>query len=204
MDRQAWDERYRGKELLWTAQPNRFLVEAVSGLEPGSAYDLAGGEGRNAVWLAEQGWRVTVVDWSGVALEKARDLAVHRGVELRFQEADLLDWTARETADLVAVVYLQIPPRERHVVWHLAVDAVAPGGRLVVVGHDSANLTDGFGGPQSPEVLYTPDEVVEVIGDRVDIDRAEMVERPFVDDDGVPRVALDNIVTATAPGLSGP
>src|SRR3972149_1815949 len=68
MDRHAWNERYREKELLWTAQPNRFLLEAVTGLEPGKAYDLAGGEGRNAVWLAEHGWLGTGGGWSGGAL----------------------------------------------------------------------------------------------------------------------------------------
>ena len=178
MDRHAWNDRYREKELLWTAQPNRFLVEAVTGLEPGTAYDLAGGEGRNAVWLAEHGWQVTVVDWSEVALEKGRALAEHRGVEIEFEEADLLDWAPPEPRGLVAVVYLQIPPRERHAAWRTAVGALAPGGTLVIVGHDSSNLTEGCGGPQSPEVLYTADEVVEVIGERVTVTRAERVQRP--------------------------
>jgi SAM-dependent methyltransferase len=198
MDRHSWNERYREKELLWSASPNRFLVEVVGGLSPGSAYDLAGGEGRNAVWLAEHGWRVTVVDWSDVALEKARALAAQRGVEVHFEAADLLDWTPREHRDLVAVVYLQIPPRERHAAWRTALDALAPGGALVIIGHDSSNLTHGCGGPQSPEVLYTADEVVEVIGERVEILRAELVHRPVDLDDGTTAIALDNVVVGVS------
>ena len=194
MDRHAWNERYREKELLWTAQPNRFLLEAVTGLEPGKAYDLAGGEGRNAVWLAEHGWLVTVVDWSAVALEKGRALAEQRGVEVHFDEADLLDWTPWERRDLVVVVYLQIPPRERHAAWRTAVGALAPGGTLVIIGHDSSNLVEGYGGPQSAEVLYTADEVVEVIGERVAITRAGRVQRPVELEDGTTAIALDNVV----------
>ena len=194
MDRQAWNERYREKELLWHAEANRFLVEAVTDLEPGTAYDLAGGEGRNAVWLAEHGWQVTVVDWSEVALEKGRALAAKRRVAVHFEEADLLDWSPRDHRDLVAVVYLQIPPRERHAAWCTALDALAPGGRVVIVGHDSSNLTGGIGGPQSPEVLYTADEVVEVIGDRVEILRAEIAHRPVELEDGTTAIALDNVV----------
>lgn len=194
MDRVAWNERYREKELVWSATPNRFLVEVVAGLEPGSAYDLAGGEGRNAVWLAEHGWRVTVVDWSAVALEKGRSLAAQRGVEVHFEEADLLDWSPWERRDLVAVVYLQIPPRERHAAWRTALEATAPGGTLAIIGHDSSNLTEGVGGPQSSEVLYTADEVVEVIGDRVEIVRAERVHRPVELEDGTTAIALDNVV----------
>ena len=194
MDRHAWNERYREKELVWSATPNRFLVEVVSGLEPGAAYDLAGGEGRNAVWMAEHGWRVTVVDWSSVALEKGRCLADQRGGEVAFREADLLDWSPWERRDLVAVVYLQMPPRERHAAWRTALEAAAAGGTLAIIGHDSSNLTEGFGGPQSPEVLSTADEVTEVIGDRVEIVRAELVHRPVELEDGTTALALDNVV----------
>ena len=194
MDRHDWNERYREKEILWHAMPNRFLIEVATGLEPGTAYDLAGGDGRNAVWLAEHGWRVTVVDWSEVALEKGRAFAAHRGVEVDFAEADLLDWAPEELRDLVAVVYLQIPPRERHAAWCTAVDALAPGGTVAIIGHDSSNLTEGVGGPQSPDVLYTADEVVEVIGDRVEILRADIVHRPVDLEDGTTAIALDNVV----------
>ena len=72
MDRHDWDARYAGEQLVWSAEPNRFLVAEVDGLTPGRALDVACGEGRNAIWLAEQGWTVTGVDFSPVALDKAR------------------------------------------------------------------------------------------------------------------------------------
>ncbi len=80
MEREEWDERYASHELLWHAEPNRFVVEEVGDLAPGTALDLACGEGRNAVWLAEQGWRATGVDFSAVALAKGRRMAEQRGV----------------------------------------------------------------------------------------------------------------------------
>jgi SAM-dependent methyltransferase len=198
MDRAAWDDRYREKELLWTAEPNRLLVEITKDWAAGTAYDLAGGEGRNAVWLAEHGWKVTVVDWSGVAIEKGRALAEARRTDVEFVEADLLEWAPDRAVDLVTVLYLHLPLAERQRVWEKSTAALAPGGRLVMIGHDASNLEEGHGGPQDPEVLYTPAEVVEVIGDRVRIERADVVDRSVETDDGVV-TARDGVVVAVAP-----
>jgi SAM-dependent methyltransferase len=196
MDRDDWDARYREKELIWTADPNRFLVECVTGLPPGDALDVACGEGRNAVWLAEQGWRVTATDWSTVALDKGRALARARGVTVDFVEADLVSWEpAAESTDLAAVVYLHIPNPGRERVWRVAADALRPGGRLIVIGHDSTNLSGGYGGPQDPGVLYTAAEVVAALPDGFTAERAERVRRPVNTDDGM-RVAFDNVVVA--------
>ena len=89
--RDDWNARYAQKELLWTAAPNRRFAEEVAGLAPGRALDLACGEGRNAVWLAERGWEVIGVDFSDVALAKATELAANRGVEVDWVVADVLD-----------------------------------------------------------------------------------------------------------------
>jgi SAM-dependent methyltransferase len=199
MDQHAWDDRYRDKELVWTAPPNRFLVEAVDGLTPGTALDLAAGEGRNAVWLAEQGWKVDAVDWSDVALDKGRELARRAGVSVWFTQEDLRSWwPSASVYDLVVIAYLQIPDTERHGSWRGAAQAVAPGGRLIVIGHDSENLTRGYGGPQRPEVLYGTDEVVSIVGEHLEVVRAEQVIRP-VEDDGTVHQAIDNIVVAVRP-----
>lgn len=200
MDRDGWDARYRAKEWLWTAEPNRFLVDCVSDLTPGVALDLAGGEGRNAVWLAERGWRVTVVDWSAVAIARGRSLAETQGVDVEFVEADLLEWEPGEgSVDLAVVVYLQIPSPGREEVWRRAAAAVRPGGRLVIIGHDSSNLTDGYGGPQDPSVLYTVSDIVAALdGSSLSVERGELVRRPVEADDGM-RVALDNVVVGARP-----
>ncbi len=196
MDRNDWDERYREKELLWTAEPNRFVVDAVEGLAPGTALDLAGGEGRNAVWLAEQGWEVTVLEWSGVAIGKGRELAARRGVVVTFAEQDLFEWSPERRFDLVLLVYFQVSDPGRSRVWASAADAVAPDGRLVVIGHDSRNLDEGHGGPQHPDFLYTADDVVRALPEELTVVRAELVERP-VENEERSHIALDNVVVAT-------
>jgi 2-polyprenyl-3-methyl-5-hydroxy-6-metoxy-1,4-benzoquinol methylase len=196
MDARDWDERYLQKEYVWTAEPNRFVVEAVGGLEPGTALDLAAGEGRNSVWLASQGWDVTAVDWSQVAIDKARDLAERSGATgIEFRVEDLLSWSPPVASyDLVLIVYLQIPHHEREDVWRRAAAAVRPGGHLVVIGHDSDNLEHGYGGPQHPAVLYTADEVVAVLTG-LEILRAEQVIRVVENGDGR-HEAIDNMVVA--------
>ena len=140
MDRHDWDERYQGESLVWSAEPNRFLVAELEGVPPGRALDLACGEGRNAVWLAEQGWTVTGVDFSEVGLDKARRLAAARGVSVTWELADVTDYApAREHFDLVIVLYLHLTEGPARVVFGRAAAAVAPGGTLLVVGHDITN-----------------------------------------------------------------
>ncbi len=165
-------------ELIWRAEPNRFLVEEVARMKPGRALDLACGEGRNALWLAERGWQVTGVDFSPVGLAKARRLAVVRRVDVSWLRADVLEWNPPQTAfDLVIVMYLQLPADARRRVLSRAARALTPGGTLLVVGHDSTNLTEGTGGPQDPAVLFSPEDVANDLPG-LDIERAERVRRP--------------------------
>ena len=107
-----WDARYAQKELVWTAEPNRRFAAEVDGLAPGRALDVACGEGRNAVWLAERGWRVTAVDLSSVGLAKARDLAAARGVEVDLVHADVLAWDP-ERAPLTIADPLEVESAHR-------------------------------------------------------------------------------------------
>jgi SAM-dependent methyltransferase len=196
MERADWDRRYRRTELVWTAQPNRFVVEELRELPPGRALDLGGGEGRNAVWLAERGWQVTAVDFSSVALDKARRLAQAQGLTVDWVLADLRSYRPEPDAyHLVLVAYLHLPPLERVAVLAGAVAALAPGGTLLVIGHDLANLTQGVGGPQDPAVLHTPEAIVAEL-DGLTVHRAERVRRP-VDTAPEPGVAVDTLVRAT-------
>lgn len=194
MKRDGWNRRYAGSELLWTAEPNRFLVAEISGWPPGRALDLACGEGRNAVWLAERGWEVTGVDFADVGLDKARGLAAARGVDPTWVEADLLDYDPPpEAFDLVVILYLQLPADERRRVLRSAAAAIAPGGTLLVVAHDRSNLEHGHGGPQDPRMLATPQDVAGDL-DRLEIQFAKVVERRDGD-----LVALDLLVRARRP-----
>jgi len=131
-----WDARYAGAELVWGAGPNRFVVREFTGRPPGRALDLAAGEGRNALWLAEQGWHVLAVDFSAVAIERAHRLAAERGLEVSWVVADVLSAGLPDRAfDAVLVAYLHLPAPDRAAVLARAAAALAPGGTLLVVGH---------------------------------------------------------------------
>lgn len=159
-----WDERYSAAELLWRADPNEWVRKRASRLAAGRALDLATGEGRNAVWLASRGWAVTAVDFSQVGLDKAQRLEQHRAGSaahpVRWVLADVVDFEPDGMFDLVLVVYLHVPPPQRTEVLRRAAEAVAPGGRLLVVGHHRDNLTAGTGGPQDPELLYSQHDLL--------------------------------------------
>jgi SAM-dependent methyltransferase len=214
VNRDDWDARYAASELVWSAAPNRFVAAETESLPPGRVLDLAAGEGRNAIWLAENGWTATAVDFSRVALQKAAHLAAARGVDLRVVEADVTTFTPeRASFDLVLVAYLQTGAGDRARWLRAAAAALAPGGTLLVVGHDRSNLDGGYGGPQDPDVLTTPDELraaLEAIdtaesgegregaeggkGDLV-IEKAELVHRVVDTPDGE-RTAIDHLVRA--------
>jgi SAM-dependent methyltransferase len=195
LDSSEWDERYASSELVWSAGPNRFLPAEVAGSAPGRALDLACGEGRNAIWLASEGWSVTGVDFSGVALDKARRIAHDRGVDVDWVLADVRTYEPQaRTYDLVILFYLQLPGPELAAVLRHAEQAVAPQGTLLVVGHDSTNLTEGYGGPKDPAVLYGPDDVTSALTS-VEVERAERVRRPVDTDDGTVE-AIDVLVRA--------
>ena len=193
MRREAWDRKYAETERLWGRDPNRFLVTEVSDLPPGRALDLACGEGRNAIWLAELGWRTTGVDFSQVAIAKARERASQASLDVEFVCADLLDYEPeRDAYDLVLLFYLQLPRDELRLVLERAAGALAAGGTFLLVGHDLVNITEGVGGPSDPAVLYTPDDIVaELPG--LEIEKAERVLRDVADAD---RPAIDALVRA--------
>jgi SAM-dependent methyltransferase len=153
----------------------------VTGLTPGSALEVAAGSGTNAVWLARQGWRTTAVDWSPVGLAAGRAKAAAAGVEIEWLERDLFAWTPPPRSfDLVVIVYLHLPPDERTPVYARAAAAVAPGGRLLIVGHHRLNATEGEGGPPDQSRLFTADEIaLELRATDPDllVERAEVVRR---------------------------
>jgi SAM-dependent methyltransferase len=198
MRREDWDARYASVENLWAAKPNRFLVAEVSDLPPGRVLDLACGEGQNAIWLASLGWDVTGVDYSEVAIGKARARAERDGVDVDFVCADLVEYEPeREHFDLVLVLYLHIASAERRGVLANAAEALAQGGTFVLIGHDLTNLTDGVGGPSDPDILSTPDEIASELPG-LEIEKATTFLR---DVRGEERDAIDNLVRAHKPGI---
>jgi SAM-dependent methyltransferase len=169
-----WDQRYADQQQ-WSSGPNALVARLLTGLPPGEAVDLAAGEGRHALWLAALGWRVTAVDFSAVGLERG---ASQPGAErVTWVTADVTTWTAPPASvDLVVVAYLHLPEPDILAVLTRAVGWLRPGGRLLVLGHDVANITSGVGGPQDPAILHSVDRLAPV-ADLLDVDRLERVCR---------------------------
>jgi SAM-dependent methyltransferase len=189
MDADGWDERYREKPLVWSAGPNQFVAEDLAGLEPGTALDVACGEGRNAVWLAELGWKTIGVDFSGVALEKATGMARDRGVEVEWVRADVTEWAPDRRYDLVLIAYVHLPEELWTGLVSRAATWVAPRGHLYLVGHDVVSA--GVSGPPDPDLLWDPETATQAVGDLAVV-RAERRVRLL--DEG--REAVDTVVIA--------
>ena len=197
---EAWNERYASRGMVWGTDPNRFLAEYATGLTPRRILDLGCGQGRNAVWLATQGHRVTGIDLSPVAIEQARRLAADHAVEVTLEAADVVkSWTPPpDTFDLVVLSYLQLPPQDRRVAHDKATEAVAPGGTVWLIAHHSDNIADGVGGPQYPEVLFDEQALYADFGD-LEVLRNEKVYRDVKGEDGLVRAAHDILLVATKP-----
>ncbi|MBK1783356.1 class I SAM-dependent methyltransferase [Prauserella sp. ASG 168] len=177
---QQWDERYRSSEQLFSGRPNGVLVAEVSGLAPGQALDVGSGEGADALWLAGQGWRVTAVDVSRVALERA---AANAG-----ELADRVSWTHVDLAagtmpagsfDLVSAHYFPFARAAGESALRALLDTVAPGGTLLVVSHDLADLPPGGHAGFDPGDYYQPRDLAALLGDDWTVEADET--RPRVD-----------------------
>ncbi len=199
MDSTGWNERYAGGDYVWTVSANQFVERHLADLAAGSAIDLGAGEGRNAVWLARRGWRVTAVDFSEAGLDKGRRLAADHGVAdaVEFVCADARTWQASAPADLVVLSYLQLPSAEQRTVLEHAAAWVGPGGVVFVIAHDRSNVEYGHGGPPSEDVCYDVDRTVAALGG-LDVLTASVVERHVATADG-DRIALDTLVIARRP-----
>jgi len=199
MDAHGWDERYAAVDRVWSREPNQFVAASLAGLTPGNALDLACGEGRNALWLASLGWRVTAIDFSQVAVERGRRLAEDSGVEVDWRVDDVLT-AALPEVDLVLLAYLQLPEDQRRDAVRRAWRCLRSGGTFLLVAHDTTNLTEGTGGPQDATVLYSAADVLADLeyDDEIDVVRAERVARVVAgeDDHGgtADRVAWDALV----------
>ena len=151
-----WDAKYETEEFIYTKVANRFVIELCSDLKPGKAIDLAGGEGRNTVWLAEQGWQVENVDISRRGLEKCLEFARERRVSDRVRVLNASGDSFESTlapVDLGIVPYLQVPADLLEASLANLARQVRRGGIVVGVWHSLDNLSAGFGGPQDPNVL---------------------------------------------------
>ncbi|HIG44065.1 MAG: class I SAM-dependent methyltransferase [bacterium] len=199
--RQRWNERYANRALVWSAEPNRLFSTEVASLEPGRALDIACGEGRNAIWLAEKGWDVTAVDFSETGIDKGKQIARKRGVRVNWIVEDVSVWQPPEDAyDLVAILYLHTDVQERQKWLTNVIGSVKHGGTLIYIAHDPSNIKDGVGGPQDPDQVPGVAEIKNSLGD-FQIEIARVTKRPVENDPGHSKerrgTALDSFVRAT-------
>jgi SAM-dependent methyltransferase len=181
-----WDRRYAERDRIWSGAPNGTLVVEASALPAGRALDVGCGEGADALWLAEQGWQVTAVDVSRVALARAATAAAAAGVEVRWLVADIADGPpAGEVFDLVSAQYLALRHTADDAGIRGLMAAVAPGGTLLVVGHGEPAghetretcETRDHGGP-GHDGWVQPSDVADRLGDGWSIEVHETRLRP--------------------------
>ncbi|PNH81886.1 cyclopropane-fatty-acyl-phospholipid synthase family protein [Arthrobacter sp. AFG20] len=209
-----WDDLYRSRTRVWSGRPNPQLVAEATGLEPGTALDLGCGEGADALWLAEQGWTVTAVDVSAVALERAEQHAADSaaGSRITWLQRDLDAWAPEEQFDFVSAQFLhstEAPWQRPH---RVAADAVRPGGTLLIVGHHPDGLppwrsasnedshSHGGDGHAAAEMFFTAEHAAAELGIappgwRVDV--AASREREATGPDGQSATLADAVLRAT-------
>jgi SAM-dependent methyltransferase len=188
-DRAYWEERYGSAHSLWSGNPNPHLVTEAASLTPGGALDAGAGEGADAIWLARRGWRVTAVDISGVALERAAKHAVDAGGEVagrvEWLRADMIEWRPRPSAyDLVTAHYIHLPADSRRTVYARLAAAVADGGTLLIVGHHPSDMQTSIPRPQQPELFFTADDLAAELGDGWEIVSNAAAPREATDPEG--------------------
>jgi 2-polyprenyl-3-methyl-5-hydroxy-6-metoxy-1,4-benzoquinol methylase len=204
-DEQAWEERYRSAGshgAIWSGRPNPQLVDEVSELPAGNALDVGCGEGADAIWLAERGWRVTAVDFSKTALSRAaahaESLAPDAAVRIEWLHTDLTSWTPPPRAfDLVSSQFMHLPSAQLQPLLARLTTAVNAGGVLLVVGHHPLDMATTMPRPDNPDVYFTAEEVAHTLdAEEWEVVTAEARERTADDPEGRQVAVHDAVLKA--------
>jgi len=197
-ENERWETRFRAPGYAFGKEPNAFLKSQARRLpRSGSALSVADGEGRNGVWLAEQGLDVTTIDFSPTGVEKARALAAERSVKLRAELADVTTWQwPREAYDVIAGIFIQfVTPAERERLFAGMKRALKPGGLLILQGYRPEQLKYRTGGPQNVEQLYTRALLQSAFGDMAEI---EIREHDTAISEGTSHVGMSALIDLVA------
>ncbi|MDE1971822.1 MAG: class I SAM-dependent methyltransferase [Hyphomicrobiales bacterium] len=175
LELERWETRYRPPDYLFGKEPNAFLKSQASRLRPGQkALSVADGEGRNGVWLAEQGLDVLTVDFSDTALAKARALARERRVTIATEVADLTSWRwPRAAFDVIVAIFIHFEGAERDTFFANLKAALKPGGLLLMESYRPAQLDYRTGGPPQVDLMYTREILQKAFGDFAELDIRE-------------------------------
>lgn len=203
--RDYWEDRYAAPGLAWSGNPNPVLVTEATDLTPGGALDIGSGEGGDAFWLATQGWHVTGVDIAVNALEKARVRAESAdpsaAARITWEQHDLAEWAPQPRSfDLVTSQFMHLPEPIRSELFRSLAAAVAPGGTLLIVGHDISEAEMGEHRSHMRSMMFTSDDVLAAIdGEGLRVDVAESRARQITGADGAAATVRDVVVRATRP-----
>ncbi|MGZ5844836.1 MAG: class I SAM-dependent methyltransferase [Xanthobacteraceae bacterium] len=195
---ERWEDRYRVPDYVFGKEPNYFLVSCKALLpRSGKVLAVADGEGRNGIWLAEQGLEVLSLDFSPSAQQKARALAKQRGVTLTIAQADVHTWDYPEAAfDVVVEIFTQFStPAERAKKWAGMRKALKRGGLLIIQGYTPTQLQYGTGGPKQVENLYTRAMLEEAFRDFRDM---KIVEEEIEIYEGTSHGGMSAVINLTA------
>lgn len=193
-----WDEKYDIEEYRYGRRPNRFVADNARDVfaAEGRILDLGSGEGRNAVWLAEQGYEVTAVEQSRVGIDKTLQLAGHRGVRVNVIHAKLEDFEPQAGGyDGVVLNYLHLPPEVRQVAHAKAVEALTPGGVVLLEGFRPAQLDRDSGGPPEEAMMFTEEMLQE---DFSDLEIESIAEDTIELDEGHGHRGLGDVIRMVA------
>ncbi|MDG4832854.1 class I SAM-dependent methyltransferase [Solwaraspora sp. WMMD1047] len=202
LTREFWDERYASSDRIWSGNPNPHLVSTATGLTPAAALDVGSGEGGDAIWLAAQGWQVTAVDVSPVALERAARHAAEAGEavaqRITWQPADVLSWDpGRQRYDLVSAQFVHLPPPGLTDLHRRLAAAVRPGGTLLIVGHHPSDLETSLRRPRLPELMFTAEQVAATLDpDEWEVVVAAAPQRQVTDPEGQQVTIRDAVLRA--------
>jgi SAM-dependent methyltransferase len=198
-----WDERYGSADRIWSGNANPHLVATATGLAPATALDVGCGEGADAIWLASRGWRVTGIDISTVALDRAARQAAQAGAQIAdritWQQADVLSWDpAPLQFDLVSAQFMHLFRPALESLHRRLAAVVRPGGTLLIVGHHPSDLETSMGRPHFPDHMLTADQVAAILDpDDWHIIAATAPERQAVDPDGQSITIRDAVLHAS-------
>lgn len=204
-DRDYWEDRYSAPGFAWSGNPNAVLVTEASALEPGRALDIGSGEGGDSIWLASRGWQVTGIDISQNALDKSRakaeSLDADLAARITWQQRDLSAWLpAPASFDLVSSQFMHLALPLRTTLFRALAAAVAPGGTLLIVGHDVTGRENDEHSAHLRELMFDAPEVVAAIsGEGLVVEAAESRSRQVTDAEGNSTPMWDVVVRASRP-----
>jgi cyclopropane fatty-acyl-phospholipid synthase-like methyltransferase len=196
-EQERWEARFSAPGYAFGKEPNAFLKAQAHRLHAGqTALSVADGEGRNGVWLAEQGLDVLTIDFSTAALAKSQALAKERGVRLRTEVADVTRWRWPAGAfDVIAAIFIFVAPDERPAFFASLKGALKPGGLLLLQGYRPEQLTYRTGGPPNAERMYTRALLEAAFGDMTAL---EIREHDSVISEGTSHVGMSALIDLVA------